>query len=258
MLPGQRRALVLEQVSRAGAARVTDIAESLGVSEMTIRRDLQELDRGGLLRRVHGGATAITRRTSHEPGFAAKSGLERRAKLAIARHAARLVEPGMTIAISAGTTTHAFAEQILAVPGLTVVTNSTDAANLLQDKGVGTQVVLTGGVRTPSHALVGPIAVSALHQLRVDAVFHGVHGFDIDAGLTCPNLDECATAQAMIAAGKRLVILADSTKCGTVGLAQVAPLAEVDLFVTDDGLDAADEQALRERVTSLAVVPVEG
>lgn len=249
MLPGQRRERVLREVRATGAVRVTDIAGQLGVSDMTIRRDLEELDNRRLIRRVHGGATAISPGTSDEPGFLAKSSLETAAKHAIAREAAGLVEPGMTIAISAGTTTHAFAQAIATIPDLTIVTNATDAANLLFDAvPASSQVVLTGGVRTPSHALVGPMAISALRDLHVDMVFHGFHGFAVDAGFTCPNLAEVATAQAMIECGHQLVVLVDHTKAGVVALAKVAELDRASILVTDDQIDPDLVERLRQRV----------
>ena len=118
---------------------------------------------------------------------------------AIAAAAAQLVEPGATIGISAGTTTFEFARAIRNVPHLTVVTNSVPVAQLLHEShGAGHVVVLTGGVRTPSDALVGPVAVTALRGLHVDRLFLGAHGVDRNAGLTTPNLVEAQTNRALV------------------------------------------------------------
>lgn len=257
MLPHQRRDTLLKEVQASGAVRVVDVADALGVSEMTIRRDLEELDRLGLVRRVHGGATSLGPGASDEPGFAAKATRELAAKQAIAQAARELVRPGMTIAISAGTTTYAFAATVTDVEDLTVVTNSTDTADLLFDAlPRSSQVVVTGGVRTRSHALVGPVAISALRSLHVDLVFHGFHGFDPKAGFTCPNLAEVATAQAMIDCGRSLVVLVDHTKAGVVALAGVVPLSRADVVVTDSLLADQDRAALSEHVPDVVVVPV--
>ena len=158
MLARQRQALILDRVRETGAVRVADLARELEVSDMTVRRDLEILHDHGLLEKVHGGATAISGLASYEPGFVAKSALQQVEKGAIATEAARLVEPGMAIAISAGTTTHALAARVAEIPGVTVVTNSLRVAEVLYRSGRRDQtVILTGGVRTPSEALVGPV-----------------------------------------------------------------------------------------------------
>ena len=164
MLARHRQSLILEDIRRTGSARVSELTQRLGVSDMTIRRDLEVLARSGLVEKVHGGAVLPGAPRSHEPGFEAKSSLEQPAKAAIANAAASLVTPGSAIGLSAGTTTFALAEQLLGIPGLTIVTNSVRVMSLFTD-GPGADprvrelsVVLTGGARTPSDALVGPVA----------------------------------------------------------------------------------------------------
>jgi DeoR/GlpR family transcriptional regulator of sugar metabolism len=254
MLARQRQERILDEVQRHGGARVSDLVTTLGVSDMTIRRDIQELARRELVLRVHGGATSISGRSADEPGFVAKSALHPVPKSAIAVAAAALVEPGASIALSAGTTTYGLAQQLLTVPGLTIVTNSPPAANLLHEAGRDDlTVILTGGVRTPSNALVGPIALGALRTLHVDMLFLGVHGMDERAGLTTPNLVEAETDRAMVAAARRLVVVADHSKWGVVGLSTIADLGQVDILVTDDGIDERAEQLLSQRVRRLIV-----
>lgn len=256
MLASQRRATIASLVEETGAVRVADLVEQLGVSDMTIRRDIEQLAREGLVERVHGGALAVGARSSEEPGFTAKSGLMTAQKRAIAHAAAALVEPGAAIGISAGTTTYELARAVRGVPDLTVVTNSIPVAQLLHESGApGQTVVLTGGVRTPSDALVGPVAVAALRMLHVDRLFLGVHGIDPRAGLTTPNLVEAETNRAMIASSRRLCVLADHTKWGTVGLSTITGLADVHQLVTDSGLPARSRTALAEVVGELIVAP---
>jgi DeoR/GlpR family transcriptional regulator of sugar metabolism len=252
MLARQRQERILEQVTLTGGARVSDLVELLGVSDMTIRRDIATLARKGLVARVHGGATAVSGRSADEPGFAAKSGLQTLEKAAIAEAAADLVSPGDSVALSAGTTTYAVAGYLRRVPNLTVVTNSLPVAELLHASARDDlTVILTGGVRTPSDALVGPVAVSALRSLHVDWLFLGVHGVDARAGFTSPNLVEAETNRALIASARQVVVTADSTKWGVVGLSSMARLDEVDVLVTDEGLDHDARRTVQARVGRL-------
>ncbi len=255
MLARQRQAIILERVREDGAVRVADLVRDLGVSDMTVRRDLEVLDDQGLLEKVHGGATALAGSALFEPGFTAKSSLQQAEKDAIADAAAALVEPGMAIGVSAGTTTYALAQRLAEIPGLTVVTNSIRVADVLyQRERTDQTIILTGGVRTPSEALVGPFAVAALRTVHVDLVFVGVHGMDPHTGFTCPNLLEADTDRALIEAGRRLVVVADHTKWGVIGISSIARLDQVDVLVTDAGLEPDARAALAAEVRELVVV----
>lgn len=255
MLARQRQALILERLRVVGAVRVAELARELEVSDMTVRRDLEILHEQGLLEKVHGGATVISGYASFEPGFVAKSALQQAEKAAIASAAAAMVEPGMAIAISAGTTTHALAALVGDIPGMTVVTNSLRVAEVLNRSVRRDQtVILTGGVRTPSEALVGPFAVAQLRSIHLDLVFMGVHGMDAKAGFTCPNLLEAETDRALIEAGRRLVVLADHSKWGIIGIASIARLDQADILISDTGLEPAAEVALRSAVGDLVLV----
>jgi DeoR/GlpR family transcriptional regulator of sugar metabolism len=255
MLARQRQAIILERVREAGAVRVADLVRELGVSDMTIRRDLEILHDQGVLEKVHGGATAPAGNALFEPGFAAKSSLQQLEKDAIADAAVGLVEPGMAVGVSAGTTTFALARRLADIPGLTVVTNSIRVADVLDQSGGADQTtILTGGVRTPSDALVGPFAVAALRTLHVDIVFVGVHGMDPHSGFTCPNLLEADTDRALIEAGRRLVVVADHSKWGVIGISSIARLDQADVLVTDAGLSAEARSILTSQVRQLIVV----
>src|SRR5205823_3577995 len=131
MLASQRQALILEQVRRKGAVRVSDLTGLLGVSDMTVRRDLDVLARRGAVEKVHGGATLVGMSSAAEPGFELKAEREQPEKAAIARRAAGLAAPGLAIGIAAGTTTATLARLLVDVPNLTVVTNSVPVADLL-------------------------------------------------------------------------------------------------------------------------------
>jgi DeoR/GlpR family transcriptional regulator of sugar metabolism len=224
---------------------------------VTIRRDLDVLEAAGLIEKVHGGATARGSLSAQEPGFEAKSHRQLREKDAIARAASELVQPGQAIALTAGTTTWRLAQHLTQVPDLTVVTNSIQVANVLhREAHTGLTVVLTGGVRTPSDALVGPVALTAIRALHLDLLFMGVHGVTENAGLTTPNLLEAEVDRALVAASEQLVVVADHTKWGVRGLSRIAGLDEVDVLVTDSGLAVDARSVIGEHIGRLVIASV--
>ncbi|GGS17634.1 DeoR family transcriptional regulator [Streptomyces humidus] len=260
LLAEQRRALILDEVRRRGGVRVNELTRKLGVSDMTVRRDLDALARQGVLEKVHGGAVPVMEASTHEPGFEAKSGLELTAKEDIAKAAAQLVTPGSAIALSGGTTTYALAHHLVDLPDLTVVTNSVRVADVFHGaqrtsgprQGAAT-VVLTGGVRTPSDSLVGPVADQAIAALHFDVLFLGVHGISAEAGLSTPNLAEAETNRRLVQSARRVVVVADHTKWGVVGLSSFAALEQVDTLVTDAGLPGAARAEISEHLRRLVV-----
>ncbi|WP_323960784.1 DeoR family transcriptional regulator [Arthrobacter sp. JZ12] len=232
MLAADRHAAILAKLAGRRTVRVSELAEDLGVSEMTVRRDIDALHGTGALRKVHGGAASRQALNALEPGFGANADQRIDAKEAIAAAAAQLIEPGMTLALTGGTTTYRLVEHLLGP--LTVLTNSLPAAEKLHRIAApGITVLLTGGERSPSEALVGPLATATVKSLNVDVCFMGVHGVDAEAGITTPNLAEADTNRAFAQQCGRLVVLADSTKIGTVSLARIAGIDEVHCLVTD-------------------------
>lgn len=237
MLAAERRDAIVAQLVTSPAVRVTQLAQQFDVSEMTIRRDIDALDAAGALTRVHGGATRPQTLSAAEPGFSANTARHREAKQQIALAASRLVTPGMTISLTGGTTVYELAALLPDLGPLTVLTNSLPVADLLnglaaQDRCRNVNVLLTGGERSPSEALVGPLATATVGLLNVDLCFMGVHGVDATAGITTPNLAEAETNRAFARQSARLVVLADSTKIGVVALAQIVDLAELECLVT--------------------------
>jgi DeoR/GlpR family transcriptional regulator of sugar metabolism len=254
MLAAQRQKLIIDEIRRAGGVRVSELTGLLAVSEMTIRRDIDVLASAGLVDKVHGGATMRGGLSAEEPGFEAKSHRQLREKEAVAVAASKLVEPGQSIALSAGTTTWRLAHHLSQVPDLTVVTNSLQVADVLHRNGrTDLTVVLTGGVRTPSDALVGPIAVTTIRSLHLDMLFMGVHGIAEEPGLTTPNLLEAETDRALVAASERLVVVTDHTKWGVRGLSRIAGLGDVDVMVTDPGLPGEARATIEEHVDRLVI-----
>ncbi|WP_427016662.1 DeoR/GlpR family DNA-binding transcription regulator [Pseudarthrobacter sp. P1] len=257
MLAPERQSRILRELQHHEAVRVAELATALGVSEMTVRRDIEALDTSGLARKIHGGATRLARLSAVEPGFISNAGREPEAKTAIAAAALVLLEPGMTVALTGGTTTYHLATLLHQIDNLTVVTNSLKVAEVLhQHQGeAGTTVIVTGGERTPSEALVGPVARASIERLNTDICFMGVHGIDAARGLTSPNLQEADTNSAFVHATSLLVVLADHSKFNVRSLASVAPLADVDTIITDDGVDASTLALFRPLVSHLVVAP---
>jgi DeoR/GlpR family transcriptional regulator of sugar metabolism len=259
MLAKQRQEWILARLREDGAVRVAELTGRLQVSDMTIRRDLDVLARRGLVDKVHGGATLHDNPTSDEPGFERKSSRQLAEKAAIAEAAAALIRPGNAVALSAGTTTFALARLLIDIPDLTIVTNSRRIAETFDPERVDHQtVILTGGVRTPSDALVGPIAERSIASLHVDVLFIGCHGMDLAAGLTTPNLAESETNRQFMQAARKVVVVADHTKWGVVGLSSFGDLRDADVLVTDDALPAEAQATLADAVGQILLGEVTG
>src|SRR3954454_14642530 len=254
MLAQQRQQAILDLVQQHGGVRVADLVREFSVSDMTIRRDLEVLADRGLISKVHGGATTVGAGSTEEPGLADKSVRQRQEKEAIARRAARLVRPGTAVAVSAGTTTWTLAHHLTDVPELTVVTNSIQIADVFYRASRADQtIVLTGGIRTPSDALVGPVAVNAIRSLNVDLLLLGVHGMSTRAGFTTPNLMEAETDRAMVSASRRLVVVADHTKWELVGISTIAALHDAHTLISDSGLSGGARDALANEVGEVVI-----
>jgi len=256
MLAAQRQRAIVERVQAHGGVRVRELVQELGVSDMTIRRDLEALASQGLVRKVHGGAATLRSQATHEPGFEAKSTQREAEKEAIANRAASFISRDSAIALSAGTTTWRLARKLVAIPGITVVTNSIRVAAVLYPTSAALHqtVILTGGVRTPSDALVGPVAVAAIRSLNIDQLFLGVHGMSLERGFTTPNFLEAEVDQALVEAARSIVVLADHTKWDTIGLSTICFLSDVDVLITDDSIAAKARRQIEPEVGELIVV----
>lgn len=253
-LASQRQQQILELVGQQGAARVGELALALAVSEMTVRRDLEHLDTIGLITKVHGGATARRERSAIEPEFSAKSQRNMREKQAIADACTDLVSPGSAIGLTGGTTTAEVARRLTRVADLTVVTNSLSVADIFHTSSAASEsVVLTGGVRTPSNALVGPVAVETLRSFHLDLVIMGVHGMFESSGFSTPNLLEAETNKSFISATTRLIVVADHTKWGVAGLTSMLPLDAADVLITDEGMPTDVRTKLGKSIKKLIV-----
>ncbi len=251
----ERHRIILQLLAEQGSVTVTELCEKLGVSDMTVRRDLSALQSAGLLRRIHGGAVS-TRGRSYEPPFLTRVQEAREAKRAIAEFAATLVEEGDSIALDVGTTTLEMARCLTDKRDITVITASLPIANVLADHP-DIRVILTGGILRPGErSMVGNIAESTFTRFHVDKAFIGIGGVDLNAGLTEYNLEDALVKKKLIASGQQHILLADSSKFGRVTFADVAPLSEIHQIVTDDALETPFQKALGDMGITLHIVKV--
>lgn len=240
MLASERRVRILERVAAQQSIQVSELAATFGVSEMTIRRDIARLERDGFLRRAYGGATTHLMR-SFDLGFNARALDNAGAKRLIGMTAAGLVENDRTIFVGIGSTTEQFSQSLAARPGLTVVTNSVTIASLLGTRPL--RVVGVGGlVRRDELSFVGPIAAATIARYHFDLCVLGAAGVSQEFGMTDHNEDEAEVHRLAIEHATRTMVIADGSKIDEVGMAVVAPLTDIDVFVTDesaagDGLD---------------------
>jgi DeoR family fructose operon transcriptional repressor len=239
----ERQQQILSRARAAGRVEVASLAEVLDVTQETIRRDLDRLERQGLLRRVHGGAIPA-HRLDFEPGVTQRDALAASEKGRIARVTLDLLPRRGTVLLDAGTTTARIAAALAPTDDLTVVTNSLTLAGLLAARPRVTVHLVGGRVRSRTLASVDTWAVDTLAGLNVDMAVVGTNGFSVGRGLTTPDLSEAAVKAAMVAAGRRVVVVADSSKYGNDQFARFATLSQVDVVVTDDGLDAEARRAV--------------
>jgi DeoR/GlpR family transcriptional regulator of sugar metabolism len=228
----ERRAFILEEIENRGSATVGGLAKRLSVSEMTIRRELVQLEREGLARRVHGGAVSARGR-SFEPPLVLRETQHLEEKALIGKIAADLVAEGDSIALDIGSTTLQVAVNLVRRRNLTVLTPSLQIANTLANQP-DIRLIMPGGiVRHGELSLVGDMARQAIETLFVDRLFLGVGAIDSRNGLTEYNWDDALIKQSLIRNAKEVILVADSSKFEKVAFAKIAPLSVVHMFVTD-------------------------
>lgn len=247
MLPAERRARILEELEEQRVVKVSTLSEVLGVSEITIRRDLKLLDREGVLRRTHGGAV-LKRRPSVElqldAAVAAETHTEEKAR--IARAAAAMIEPRDTVFLGSGSTVASVLRYV--DPGLEarVVTHSLAAA--AEARGVNLELIFLGGLFRPGiNAVEGTWTIDMIGSFNADKAFLGADGLDPAAGLTTPTMAVAGIELAMIRRTRgEVVVLADGHKIGLVHQVVVCPLDQVDVVLVDDGV-SPDIQVMIQR-----------
>jgi len=236
---------VMADLRLHGRVGVPELARRFRVSELTVRRDLEELERQGVAQRIHGGAVSAVSR-SFEPPFALRQVRATDDKQRIAAVAAATLSEGQTVLLDIGTTTLEVARALRGRRNLTVITPGLRHAGELADD-VGLRVIVLGGiVRTGEHSLIGPSTREALERFHIDVCVLGAGGIGAEAGLTEFDLDDAAIKRAAIERAGRTVLVADASKLGAVAFAVVAPATAVDLLVTSAPDDHPEVRRLRE------------
>lgn len=241
----ERHRLIFEAVQATGRVRVVELAQRTGVSEMTVRRDLEDLEEGGVLTRVHGGAVSNVSR-SFEPGFTARSLQQATAKQRIGVAAAALVREGEALVIDAGTTTVQVARALPQDLHVRVLALSLHVADELADMPNVTLMLPGGTVRRHERSFIGTTTVMTFTQLNFDTVILTCGGMDVTAGVTEYEPDDAEVKQAALRSARRVVVAVDSSKLGAVAFVRVCPLELVDVVVTDTDAPPEHVAALRE------------
>lgn len=245
-----RRKRMLDLIREREYVRVGDLSVAFGVSEVTVRNDLETLAQRGQIRRLRGGA--MVRLEPHpERSFDEALVTHRDQKLAIARAAAALAQCGDSLILDVGTTTTSIAHQLVAREELSEVTIFTNALNIALDLEPYvprfTVVVLGGVVRPMGHSLVDPLGEMLVERINADMLFLACNGVDVDRGVTNSNLAEASTKRRLLHAARRRIVVADSAKIGAVALAHICDVEAIDLLITDSGANAHALATLRDR-----------
>ncbi len=245
MYAEERQQAMAQLIGQQGRLSVAQLADTFDVTTETVRRDLSSLERIGLVRRVHGGAVPSSSLSVIESGLGERDQSNTAAKDAIAVAAVQQLPPtNSTIIIDAGSTTARLAGVLPRDIRLTVVTHAVPVAARLAGLPHIELHLLPGRVRPTTHAAVGTDTVAALHDLRADVSFLATNGLSVEFGLTTPDRDEAATKRAIAGAARRTVVLADSSKIGVETAQRFASLGDIDVLITDSGIDTGARRAL--------------
>jgi DeoR family transcriptional regulator of aga operon len=246
MLKKVRQREILKVIEDSGKVEVDVLSRRLEVSDMTIRRDLDELNQRGMVERVHGGALLVRNSRDVEPPVIERKKVNPEIKRHIGTQVAGMIQDGEKIFLGSGSTTAAVAEAILNHRNLTVITNAMNIAYTMLSSP-GTRVTLTGGfLRRSELSLIGHFAEHALEGVQVDKVIIGMRGIDPVKGLTSDNMDELMTDQAILNISRNIIVVADHTKLGHVAAIRTAPITAATTIVTNIGGPADILQAIRQ------------
>src|SRR5271167_2812153 len=253
MLIEERQRAILEALRMDGRVLVVELAKRFRTSRVTIRKDLEILHSTGKIHRTHGRALPAREGALEDPTLRKKEKLHRAEKIQIAIAAAHMVGEGQVVILDSGTTTTAIARALRHHQNLTIITNAVNIAAELA--GSSLDVILTGGtLRKNSFSLVGPIAEETLRRLSADLLFLGVDGFDVQYGLSTPNLLEAKVNRVMVEVAKRTVAVCDSSKFGRRSLSSIAPFSAVHQLITDRGIPRSDLAALKKMGIQVTLV----
>jgi DeoR family transcriptional regulator of aga operon len=228
----QRHKSILELLEKEGYVRVQDLSKMFGVSEVTIRKDLKQLEERKLLLKNHGSASPVGS-LIHDRHIDEKEKVQVEEKRRIAAAASALVEPNDKIIIASGTTMFAFARAINLTAPLTVITPSVKVSLLLSYKPNIEIIQLGGALRKSSASVIGPYAESLLDEMVCSKFFLSADGIDMDIGITTSNMAEAHLNQHMMRIAHEVIVLADSSKFGRRGFGKICNINQVHRIITD-------------------------
>ncbi len=241
-----RRKEILAQINEKGRVFVQELSALLDVSEVTIRNDLEHLEKKSLVLRTRGGAIKLETGAGFDPKICEKSKINHTEKARIGREAVRLINEQDTLIIDSGTTTVELVKNLTTFQELTIITNALNIANLVLPRNNINLIIPGGYMRKNTLSLIGSIAEKSFLNFHVDKLFLGINGFDTKKGIFTPNIEEARLNQVMIEVAKEVIILADSSKFGKKSLAFICPPKEIDIVVTDEGIPADDKKRLED------------
>jgi len=249
----QRHKIILSELEKEGYVRVHDLSERLGVTEVTIRKDLKVLEERRLLVRSHGSASPMSS-LINDRHIDEKEKVQVNEKMRIAEAASQLLKKNDRIIIASGTTLLAFAQKIDITEPITVITPSVKISLLLSYKPNIDIIQLGGSMRKSSASVIGPYAETLLGEMMCSKLFIGVDGIDLDFGLTTSNIAEAHLNQYMLDAAQEVIVLADSSKFGKRGFGKICNINQVHHIITDRDAPGNIIQVIRERGIEVTLV----
>lgn len=249
----QRHKIILGELEKEGFVRVHDLSKQLGVSEVTIRKDLKELEKRKLLFRSHGSASPVSS-LINDRHIDEKEKVQVEEKIRIAAAASRMLRKNDRIIIASGTTLLAFAQSIDITDPITVITPSVKVSLILSYKPNIDIIQLGGLLRKSSASVIGPYGESLLEEMMCNKLFIGVDGIDLDFGLTTSNIAEAHLNQYMLNAAQEVIVLADSSKFGKRGFGKICNIGQINHIITDHKAPNNVIQVMREKGIEVTLV----
>jgi len=244
MLPHQRREKILELIREDGHAKVLDLSRIFKVTEVTIRQDLERLEKEGLIRREHGGAILMDIDMGVK-NITLQNQKNMPEKMAIAQKAVSFIENGDTIILDSGSTTTEIAKLIVDFQNITVITNALNIAFILGAHPHINLVVTGGEFKAPTLSLTGQKAADFFYNLNVDKLFLATAGITLKSGLTYPSISDICVKRAMIESANEVFLVADSSKIGVNSFASLGALSLISLLITDSKISKENKEMLK-------------
>jgi DeoR family transcriptional regulator of aga operon len=249
-----RRKQILQLLSDNGQVMVDSLSRQFSVSEVTIRNDLDQLEKKNLLIRARGGALKFETSVGLDQRLADKHRINHQEKARIGKHASLLVNDGDTIIIDSGSTTAEMVKNLPDLQDLTVITNALNIANQLVNKPNINMIIPGGYLRKNMLSLVGPQSEKSLRNFNVDKAFLGVDGFDTKSGIFTPSVEEARLNEIMIEVSKEVILLADSSKFKRRSFAFICSIKDIDKVITDDKITDDDKKRLLDAGVEVIIV----